>query len=59
MAKRRHEVVRQVGHGRYVARDADWARPEIARAFEKAVKQELAESRRQREELRREREAAA
>lgn len=57
MAKRRSEVVREVGLGRYVARDAGWARPEIVRAFDKALEQELAENRRKREELRQEREA--
>lgn len=59
VARRRNEVVREVGEGRYVARDASWARPEIIRAFDKALKQELAESRRKREELRRERDAAS
>jgi hypothetical protein len=59
MVRRRSEVVREVGQGRFVARDASWARPEVTRAFERAMKQELAESRRKREELRRERDAAS
>jgi hypothetical protein len=59
MTRRRNEVVREVGHGKYVARDATWARPEVARAFDRALKQELAENQRKREELQRERDAAA
>jgi hypothetical protein len=59
MTRRRTEVVRKVGQGKYIARDATWARPEVARAFDRALKQELAENQRKREELRRERDAAA
>jgi hypothetical protein len=59
MARRRNEVVREVGQGKFIARDATWARPEVARAFDRALKQELAENQRKREELRRERDAAA
>jgi hypothetical protein len=59
MTRRRNEVVREVGQGKFIARDATWARPEVARAFDRALKQELAENQRKREELRRERDAAA
>ena len=57
VAVRRNEVVREVANGRYVARDANWARPEVVRAFHAALRQELAESRRMRDELRKAREA--
>jgi hypothetical protein len=59
MTRRRNEVVREIAQGKYVAHDATWARPEVARAFERALKQELAENQRKREELRRARDAAA
>lgn len=59
MTKRRHQVVREVGSGKYIAHDATWARPEVSRAFDKARKDERAESRRLREALQRERADAA
>jgi hypothetical protein len=52
---RRSEVVREISAGHYVARDATWARPEVTLAFKAALKQELEESHRKRDELRRER----
>jgi hypothetical protein len=56
MIRRRDEVVREVAAGRYVARDANWARPEVVRAFKTALRQEREESHRKRDELRKERE---